>query len=107
MLFLTCLSFHSFHLQQIHLLTIIVITTAGRGNSWLQANIKITCVMEDTHLVTAHKLPALLEITDFPFSIRLCYNTLLGKLFLLQLHTFDINTSEAEGVICNNHKNSE
>lgn len=102
MLFLTCLSFHSFHLQQIHLLMIIVITTAGRGKSWLQANIEITCVMEDMRLATAHKLHALLEITDFPFSIRLCYNTLLGKLFLLQLDIFDLNTSEAEGVICNN-----
>lgn len=37
--------------------------------------------MEDMHLVIVHKLPALLEITSFPFSIRLYYNALLGKLF--------------------------
>lgn len=104
MLFLTRSSFHSFHCQQIHLLPITVITTAATGNSWLHANIKITCVMEDMHLVIVHKFPALLEITNFPLSIRLCYNALLGKLFLPQ---FDLNTSEAEGVICSNHKNSE
>lgn len=37
--------------------------------------------MEDTHLVIVHKFPALLEITSFPFSNRLCYNALSGNLF--------------------------
>lgn len=65
----------------------------------------VTCVVEYMHLGSAHRIPLCLK-SQILFPALHCYNTLLGKLFTLQLDTFDRNASEAKSVIYNNSKYS-